>query len=94
MKTINRAAKRTLKALAFAALALPAVACGPGSTVYVGVAAPGPWVGYPPGGVYGGYPGRYGRPWYSPDAEAPQERDAAAKAEAEKKPESETKGGK
>ena len=94
MKKINRAAKRTLTIVAFVALALPAAACGPGSTVYVGVAAPGPWVGYPPGGVYGGYPGRYGRPWYSPDAEAPQERDAAAKAEAEKKPESETKGGK
>ena len=71
MTNTNRPAIRILKVLAFVALVLPAVACGPGNTVYVGVAAPGPWVGYPPGGVYGGYPGRYGRPWYSPE-EAPQ----------------------
>ena len=71
MKNPNQPAKRMLKVLAFVALALPAVACGPGSTVYVGVAAPGPWVGYPGGPYHPGYPGRYGRPWYSPE-EAPQ----------------------
>ena len=87
MKNTNRAAKRFLKALAFVAIAHPFAGCAPG-TVYVGVVAPGPWVGYPPGGVYGGYPGVYGRPWYSPDEEVPQEREAAAKPEAEKEVES------
>lgn len=53
-------------ALLLAGVALPFTGCGPG-TVYVGVGAPGPWVGYP-GGYYPGYPG-YGRPWYSPDQE-------------------------
>ncbi len=57
------ASKRVLWAVALAGITfLPLTGCAPGS-VYVGVAAPGPWVGYPVGGYYppGGY---YGRPWY------------------------------
>jgi hypothetical protein len=47
--------------LAVLALILcPAAACGPGGSVYVGVSAPGPWVGYP-GGYY---PGSWGYPGY------------------------------
>lgn len=47
--------------LALAIALLPAAACGPGGSVYVGVSAPGPWVGYP-----GGYrpPGAWGYPGY------------------------------
>ena len=82
MKNTNRIAKGILKAALFLAIALPAIACGPSTTVYVGVAAPGPWVGYPPGAVYGPYPGRYGRPWYSPEEEpqAPKAQDEGADA--------------
>ena len=46
--------------IVLALLLLPLGACGPGSSVYVGVAAPGPWVGYP-GGYY---PGAWGYPGY------------------------------
>lgn len=41
-------------------LLLPAAACGPGGSVYVGVSAPGPWTSYP-GGYY---PGAWGYPGY------------------------------
>lgn len=53
-----------------AALALPFAACGPGSSVYVGVAAPGPWVGYP-GGYYPGAWGYPGYRWEEEDEEQP-----------------------
>ena len=71
MKMTTYAGKIILRAVVILAISIPALACGPG-TVYVGVAAPGPWVGYPPGGVYGPRPGYWGRPWYSPEPEAPQ----------------------
>lgn len=80
MRNVNRTARRILKALVFVAITFPLAACGPG-TVYVGVVAPGPWVGYPPGGVYGGYPGAYGRPWYSPVEEETQGLAAAGENE-------------
>lgn len=70
MKRTSRGTRRLILALLFIGTAFPLAGCGTGS-VYVGVAAPGPWVGYPPG-VYGGYPGYYGRPWYAPDEEEPQ----------------------
>ena len=70
MKT-RRASRLLIQTLVVVGTVLSVGACGTGS-VYVGVAAPGPWVGYPPG-VYGGYPGYYGRPWYAPDQEAPQQ---------------------
>ena len=38
-------------------ICLAAVGCGPGGGVYVGVAVPGPYVGYP-GGMHPGYVGR------------------------------------
>jgi len=79
MNNERRTIKRFLQGLALVAILLPAFGCGPG-TVYVGVAAPGPWVGYPPGGVYGRYPGVYGRPWYSPEEE-PKTEESAAKDE-------------
>ena len=71
MKLTSRRTRRSSLALFFIGIALFLAGCGTGS-VYVGVAAPGPWVGYPPG-VYGGYPGYYGRPWYAPDEEEPQD---------------------
>lgn len=71
MKPIRCRTRSYVRTLLLFAAIVPLVACGTGS-VYVGVAAPGPWVGYPPG-VYGGYPGYYGRPWYAPDEEAPQD---------------------
>jgi len=70
MRMANRAIRRYMRVLILAGVALAFTGCGTGS-VYVGVAAPGPWVGYPPG-VYPRYPGYYGRPWYSPDEEEPQ----------------------
>lgn len=69
MRNGRRTARRLWLALFLAGAFFPIVGCGPG-TVYVGVAAPGPWVGYPGRGPYPGYPG-YGRPWYSPDPEVP-----------------------
>jgi hypothetical protein len=72
MKNAGRIIRRYLKVLVFVGIALPFGGCAPG-TVYVGVAAPGPWVGYPGRGYPGGYPGVYGRPWYSPDEEKPEE---------------------
>jgi hypothetical protein len=85
MKKTGRIIRLFLKALVFVGIALPFSACAPG-TVYVGVAAPGPWVGYPPGGVYGGYPGVYGRPWYSPDDERPQEQEPTPESGAPEAP--------
>jgi hypothetical protein len=71
MKNAKRAKRRVFWMLILVGVALPFGGCGPG-TVYVGVAAPGPWVGYPGRGYPGyGYPG-YGRPWYSPDQEVPE----------------------
>jgi len=72
MKSTGRNIRHLLKALVFIGIALPFSGCAPG-TVYVGVAAPGPWVGYPPGYYPGRHPGMYGRPWYSPDEEDSQE---------------------
>lgn len=77
MTLTPRATRLAIRASLALGISLAVGACGTG-TVYVGVAAPGPWVGYPPG-VYGGYPGYYGRPWYAPDQETPQE-DAAPPA--------------
>jgi len=71
MTLTPRATRLVIRASLALGISLAVGACGTGS-VYVGVAAPGPWVGYPPG-VYGGYPGYYGRPWYAPDEDAPQE---------------------
>ena len=71
MKPIRCSTRSFIRTLLLFVSILPLVACGTGS-VYVGVAAPGPWVGYPPG-VYGGYLGYYGRPWYAPDEEEPQD---------------------
>jgi hypothetical protein len=71
MKPICRRTRSPIWTFLLFATVLPLAGCGTGS-VYVGVAAPGPWVGYPPG-VYGGYPGYYGRPWYAPEDEEPQE---------------------
>jgi hypothetical protein len=85
MKNAGRIIRLYLKVLAFVGIALPFSGCAPG-TVYVGVAAPGPWVGYPPGGVYGGYPGVYGRPWYSPDEEKPKEPKTASETGAPEAP--------
>lgn len=68
MKDAKRTIRRVFWMLVLVGITLPFGGCGPG-TVYVGVAAPGPWVGYPGRGYPGyGYPG-YGRPWYSPDQE-------------------------
>ena len=47
-------------------ICLAAVGCGPGGGVYVGVAVPGPYVGYP-GGMY---PGTVGRPPYAYEEDA------------------------
>lgn len=85
MKSGNRNNRSLVKALALGALFLPIIGCGPG-TVYVGVAAPGPWVGYPPGAVYPAYPGVYGRPWYSPEEDAPEAREAEQAANEESQP--------
>jgi len=71
MRHARRPTRRLWFALFLAGAFFPVVGCGPG-TVYVGVAAPGPWVGYPGRGPYPGYPG-YGRPWYSPDLEEPDQ---------------------
>ena len=78
MNIKQRTVKNFLRVMAVVAILLPALGCGPG-TVYVGVVGPGPWVGYPPGGAYGGYPGVYGRPWYAPDDEAPDLEESAVK---------------
>ncbi|MGW8268819.1 MAG: hypothetical protein ACWGSQ_20805 [Longimicrobiales bacterium] len=67
MNKVKRTTRQLFWALFLSGLAFPFAGCGPG-TVYVGVAAPGPWVGYPGRGYYPGYPG-YGRPWYSPNQE-------------------------
>ena len=72
MKNARRTIRYLLRALVLVGIALPFSGCAPG-TVYVGVAAPGPWVGYPGRGYPGYHPGAYGRPWYSPDEERPQE---------------------
>ena len=76
MRNSGRIIRLFLKALVFVGITLPFTGCAPG-TVYVGVAAPGPWVGYPGSGHPGYYPGAYGRPWYSPDEEKPQEPETA-----------------
>ena len=70
---IRRIRRAALVALA-AALTLPFAGCGPGGSVYVGVSAPGPWVGYGPGYVgrppYYGYPGRRYEEDDAPDPQA------------------------
>jgi hypothetical protein len=80
MRHAKRMKPVLLMILALAGVIVALQGCAPG-TVYVGVSAPGPWVGYPggygrpyPGGYYGRpYPGRYyGRRRYSPDAPVPQ----------------------
>jgi hypothetical protein len=72
MKDAKRTIRRVFWMLILVGIAVPFGGCGPG-TVYVGVAGPGPWVGYPGRGYPGyGYPG-YGRPWYAPDQEDPQQ---------------------
>jgi hypothetical protein len=78
MNNVKRVKLGFGKILALAGVLVALQGCGPG-TVYVGVSAPGPWVGYPPGGYgrhypggYYGRPGYYGRRWYSPDAPVPQ----------------------
>jgi hypothetical protein len=85
MKNVERIIRLFVRASAFVGLALAFSGCASG-TVYVGVAAPGPWVGYPPGGVYGGYPGVYGRPWYSPEEESPQEAEPSPENEERETP--------
>jgi hypothetical protein len=52
-----RTLARTCLTAAASLICLAAVGCGPGGGVYVGVAVPGPYVGYP-GGTYPGYVGR------------------------------------
>jgi hypothetical protein len=48
---------KTCLTAAASLICLAAVGCGPGGGVYVGVAVPGPYVGYP-GGMHPGYVGR------------------------------------
>lgn len=52
-----------------AVVLLPAGACGPGGSVYVGVSGPGPWTSYP-GGYY---PGAWGYPGYRWEEEQDEE---------------------
>mgnify|MGYP001815846220 FL=1 len=59
-----------LRAVALGLILLPAVACGPGGSVYVGVSAPGPWTSYP-GGYYPGAWGYPGYRWEEEDQDAP-----------------------
>jgi hypothetical protein len=53
MRTLAKACLTVAASL----ICLAAVGCGPGGGVYVGVAVPGPYVGYP-GGMHPGYVGR------------------------------------
>ena len=92
MKRTNRNTRTLLRGFAAAALMLLSVGCAPG-TVYVGVAAPGPWMGYPPGGVYRGYPGVYGRPIYAPDQEQLSEIEAPGNPEPDKPKKTKSRNG-
>lgn len=74
-------------AIALAFVLLPMISgCGPGGSVYVGVAAPGPWVGYP-GGYY---PGAWGYPGYRWEEEEDGEDPLDEEAPSAQSPESES----
>ena len=82
MKGKTRAAGMVVSALGLSAVLLSAGACAQG-TVFIGVSAPGPWMGYPPGMMPP--PGFVGRPgwYYSPEPQPVAEEDGDKAAPAE-----------
>jgi hypothetical protein len=78
--TVSSRSLRRVLVLSAVALGVPLTACT-GAGVYVGVSAPGPWVGYPPG--YIGYPGYVGYPGWRYEEEEEQDAQEAPESTTE-----------